>query len=70
MMKVAIVYKKCTGFERTFEGSNLRMLSARFEMFILHYIMEYIGNLCSQKGEFIIIGHTRLLLHVCLMALL
>ena len=23
------------------------MLNATFEMFILHYIMEYVGNLCS-----------------------
>ena len=33
--------------EQTFKGSNLQMLNLTFEMFILHYIMEYVGNLCS-----------------------
>ena len=35
------------------------MLNATFEMFILHYVMEYVGNLCSccllreqLKGEY------------------
>ena len=39
------------------------MLNATFEMFIFHYIMEYVGNLSNpcllceqQKGEFIIVG--------------
>ena len=40
------------------------MLNVTFEMFILHYIMEYVGNLCSplvpymssQKGELIIVS--------------
>ena len=41
------------------------------EMFIPHYIMEYVGSAVlvsyvnSQKGEFVIVGHTRLL-YVCL----
>ena len=41
------------------------MLNATFEMLIPHYIMEYVGNLCSPcplheqlNGEFI--GHTNL----------
>ena len=39
---------KCTGFEQTFEGPNLQMLNTTFEcLIILHYIMEYVGNLCN-----------------------
>ena len=47
------------------------MLNVTFEIFILHYIMQYVGNLCivpymsSQNGEFIIFDYTRLLC-VCL----
>ena len=45
------------------------------EMFIPHYIMGYVSSAVlvsyvnSQKGEFVIVGHTRLL-YVCLLALL
>ena len=66
---------KCTGFEQTFEDSNLQMFNATFKLFIPHYITEYVENLCSPyllreqpKGEFIIVSHTRLL-YVCFMAL-
>ena len=52
------------------------MLYVTFEMFILHNIKEYFGNLYSpcpyisnQKGEFIIFSFTRLL-YVCLMVLI
>ena len=49
--------------------TNLRILNATFECFILHYIMEYIGNLCSphllHEGEFIFLGPAQIQLHVC-----
>ena len=35
---------KHNGFEQTFEGSYLQILNATFEIFILYYIMEYVGN--------------------------
>ena len=51
------------------------MLNATFEMFILHYVMKYVDNLCSicslheqSSSKFIIFDFPRLL-HVCLMAL-
>ena len=40
---------------------KVSMLKATFKMYILHYVMEYVGNLCSPcllheqpKGEFVI----------------
>ena len=52
---------KCTGFKQT------------FKMFIPHYIMVIcavlVSYVSSQKGEFLIVGYTRLL-YMCLMALL
>ena len=46
-ISICSVHKKCTGFKQTFDGSNLRMLNVTFEIFILHYTMEYVDNLCS-----------------------
>ena len=46
MVFQTLVHKQCTEFKQTFEGSNLQMLNV-FEMFIPHYILEYVGNLSN-----------------------
>ena len=76
LIRSTVVHKQMywiqTNLQR-FQPSNVK---CDIRMVVLHYIMEYVGNLCSpcavlvhymsnQKGEFMFLGTV----HVCLTAL-